>query len=248
MAEETGQPQEEQQEQPQRPDYVPEKFWDKDRSEINIQDLASSYNALESKLGQRTEDLSKSVREDIEKERLSTVPTNGYELVTPDIPEGVEVNLEPDLPIVQWWNEFAQDKGLSQEDFNKGVDAFVNNATASLPNQEAEMQSLGDNGKERVEAVDLWAKKNLTSDGYQALANMATNATNIKAMEEIMNLTKDAPMPNQDTAIDVAPSENDLRAMMQDPKYWDDARKDQGYIDRVTKLYEKKYGTQPAKI
>ena len=77
---------------------------------------------------------------------------------------------------------------------------------------------------------------------------MATNAKNIKAMEEIMNLTKDAPMPKEDTAIDVAPSENDLRAMMQDPRYWDDGRKDQAYIDRVTKLYEKKYGSQPAKL
>tara|TARA_Y100000296_G_scaffold75877_1_gene96017 strand:- start:197 stop:940 length:744 start_codon:yes stop_codon:yes gene_type:complete len=247
MAEETGQPQETQ-EKVERPEYIPEKFWDTDRSEPNVEALGSSYKALESKLGQRTEELGKSIREDIEKETKSNIPTNGYELVTPDIPEGVEVNLDPELPLVGWWNEFAQKKGLSQDDFNDGVKAFVDNAVADIPNIDTEIQSLGDNGKQRVEAVDLWAKKNLSSDAYKSVSNIATSANNIKVLEEIMNLTKDSPMPNEDMAIDVAPSENDLRSMMRDPRYWDDARKDQGYIDRVTTLYEKKYGTEPAKL
>ena len=157
MADETGQPQETQ-ETVERPEFIPEKFWDADRSEPNVEALGSSYKALESKLGQRTEELGKSIREDIEKETKSNIPTNGYELVTPDIPEGVEVNLDPELPMVGWWNEFAQNKGLSQDDFNAGVKAFVDNAVADIPNIDTEIQSLGDNGKERVEAVDLWAK------------------------------------------------------------------------------------------
>ena len=247
MAEETGQPQETQ-ETVERPEYIPEKFWDTDRNEVNVEALGSSYKSLESKLGQRTEDLGKSIREDIENNIKSNIPKNGYELVTPDIPEGVEVNLNPELPLVEWWNEFAQNKGLSQDDFNAGVKAFVDNAVNDIPNKDSEILSLGDNGKERVEAVDLWAKKNLTTDGYKSVANIATTADNVKALEEMMNLTKDRPMPSEDTAIDVAPSENDLRSMMRDPRYWDDARKDQGYIDRVTKLYEKKYGTEPAKL
>ena len=73
-------------------------------------------------------------------------------------------------------------------------------------------------------------------------------ASKLVALESLMNLAKDVPMPKEGMAVDVAPSENDLRSMMRDPRYWDDARKDQGYIDRVTTLYEKKYGTEPAKL
>ena len=42
---------------PQRPEYVSEKFWNADTSEVNLEDLASSYNSLEKKLGSRTEEL-----------------------------------------------------------------------------------------------------------------------------------------------------------------------------------------------
>ena len=50
------------------------KFDDADRKEVNLENLASSYNALEKKLGSRTEDLSKQVRQDLEQERLGKTP------------------------------------------------------------------------------------------------------------------------------------------------------------------------------
>ena len=55
-------------------------------------------------------------------------------------------------------------------------------------------------------------------------------------------------LSKEDTKIDVDASEDDLRAMMRDPRYWDDTRRDNAYISRVTKLYEQKYGTAPAKL
>ena len=69
-----------------RPEYVQEKFWDADNNKVNVENLASSYNTLEQKLGSRTEDLSKQIRSDIEKERLSNVPES-YKLNVPEIPQ-----------------------------------------------------------------------------------------------------------------------------------------------------------------
>ena len=91
MAEDNGQPQE-QQEQTDRPEYISEKFWDKDRGEVNIEALGSSYKSLETKLGQRTEELTRNIREDFEKERLGKVPES-YELSSPEMPENIDVNL-----------------------------------------------------------------------------------------------------------------------------------------------------------
>ena len=54
-----------------------------------------------------------------------------------------------------------------------------------------------------------------------------------------MKLTKDAPMPQTETRIDVEPDKIDLRSMMADPRYWKDGEKDPAYIRKVTDLYEK---------
>ena len=57
-----------------------------------------------------------------------------------------------------------------------------------------------------------------------------------------MKLTKDAPMPTTETAIEAAPSIEDLRSMMQDPRYWKDGQRDPAYINKVAALFEKYYG------
>ena len=57
-----------------KPEFVQDKFWDADRKEVNLENLASSYNALEKKLGSRTEDLSKQIRTDLEQEKLQNLP------------------------------------------------------------------------------------------------------------------------------------------------------------------------------
>ena len=226
---------------PQRPEYISEKFWNTDTNEVNLEDLASSYNSLEKKLGSRTEELSKQIREDIEKERIANTPKE-YELFQPEIPEGVSIEVNKDIPLLQWWEETARKKGLSQEEYNDGIKKFVDNQIAALPVLEEEKQQLGENATQRIEAADLWAKKNLSSDAYSAASNLASTAAGVKVIEELMKLTKDAPMPTTETAIEAAPSLEDLRSMMQDPRYWKDGQRDPAYINKVAALFEKYYG------
>tara|TARA_B100000131_G_scaffold297710_1_gene316713 strand:- start:404 stop:1153 length:750 start_codon:yes stop_codon:yes gene_type:complete len=225
-----------------KPDYVQDKFWDADKKEVNIENLSSSYNSLESKLGSRTEDLTKQIRTDLEAERLKNVPET-YKLNVPEI-ENTSVKVSEDMPIVQWWNKTAKDAGLSQEQYDSGVKAFVDNAVANLPNVDLERQKLGDNGKERIEAASMWSKKHLSPDGYSAIANMASTAEGVKAIEEIMNLTKDTNIPTTQTQIDVSANADDLKTMLNDPRYWDSSRRDPAYVRRVTELYEKAYKGQ----
>ena len=95
-----------------KPEYVQDKFWDADRKEVNLENLASSYNALEKKLGSRTEDLSKQIRTDIEQERLRSTPEE-YKVNLPELPENVDVTVSDDMEIVQWWKETAKKKNQS---------------------------------------------------------------------------------------------------------------------------------------
>lgn len=223
-----------------KPEFVQDKFWDVDRKEVNLENLASSYNALEKKLGSRTEDLSKQVRQDLEQERLGKVPEE-YKVNVPELPENVDVSVSDDMEIVQWWKDTAKQNGLSQEQFDEGVKVFIDNAMATLPDVNAEMQKLGDNSKERVEAAELWSKKNLSPESYNTFSSIASTAEGVKAIEEIMKMTKDSPMPTTPTQVSVTPDLGDLKSMMNDPRYYDSNKRDDSYIKRVTELYEKAY-------
>ena len=226
-----------------RPEYVQEKFWNAEKGEVNIENLASSYNSLESKLGSRTEDLTKQIRTDIENEKLQNVPEE-YKLNVPELDGNVSLDISNDMPIVQWWNQTAKSAGLSQEQYDEGVKVFVDNAIANLPNSDLEVQKLGDAGRERVEAAELWSKKHLSPEAYNAISGFAATAEGVKALEEVMKLTKDSNMPTTQTQVDVTADIDDLKSMLKDPRYWDSSRRDPAYVKRVTELYEKAYKGQ----
>tara|TARA_B110000285_G_scaffold30375_1_gene31068 strand:- start:2043 stop:2807 length:765 start_codon:yes stop_codon:yes gene_type:complete len=224
------------------PEYIPTKFWDVDRNEVKVEELGASYKALESKLGMRTEELSKQIREDLEGERKSSVPES-YEIRLPEgLPEDIQIDVDPEQPLIQEWQQICKDNGLSQDIFDKGVSAFVNNEINGLPNIQEEMQELGDNAKSRVEAADLWSRKYLSNDAYTTIANLASTAEGVKAIEELMSLNKSSPLPNANTVIDVELDDNDLKSMMADPRYWDPSRRDPAFVARVTGLFQKKHG------
>jgi len=143
------------------------------------------------------------------------------------------------MGIVKWWDQTAKDSGLSQEQYDAGVKAFVDNAVSNIPNHDLEVQKLGDRGKERVEAAAMWSKKHLTPDSYSTVSKIASTAEGVKAIEEIMKLNKDTNMPTQNTQVDMSATQDDLKAMINDPRYWDSGKRDPGYVRRVTELYEK---------
>ena len=92
-----------------KPEYVQDKFWDENTKQVNIENLASSYNSLESKLGSRTEDLTKQIRTDLEAEKLKNVP-EAYKLNVPEM-ENTKLTISEDMPIVKWWGETAKSAG-----------------------------------------------------------------------------------------------------------------------------------------
>tara|TARA_Y100001938_G_scaffold93430_1_gene128066 strand:- start:223 stop:972 length:750 start_codon:yes stop_codon:yes gene_type:complete len=224
-----------------RPEYVPEKFWDTDRNEIKVEELSASYNSLEKKLGMRTDELSKQIRTDIEQEAKTAVPEK-YEIVMPEIPKEINVEVNEEQELLKEWSNICRENHLSQDVFNRGVNAFVNNEIAGLPDMKAEMEVLGDNAKSRLEAAELWTKKYLSNEAYDTMSKLASTADGVKAIEEIMNITKSKPLPNANTVVDAELDETDLRSMMNDPRYYDPSKRDEAYYNKVTKLYEKKYG------
>ena len=90
----------------------------------------------------------------------------------------------------------------------------------------------------------MWSKKHLSPDAYNAISSFASTADGVKALEEVMKLTKDSSMPTAPTQVDVAATMDDLKSMLNDPRYYDSARRDPAYVRRVTELYEKAYNSK----
>lgn len=89
---------------------------------------------------------------------------------------------------------------------------------------------------ETARQVSAWGKANLPEQVYRALSS---SPEGVMAMERMMASGEPAmgrvPQPK-----DEAPSEGELKRMMQDPRYW--KNRDPAYIDKVSAGFRRLYG------
>lgn len=229
----------------ERPEYLPEKFWNAESNAPNVEGLAKSYSELEKKFSQRASAL----KEELMSERPEGVPESidGYEFKMPEIqniPEGWDVSMQEDDPMLNWWKETAYERGLTQDEFQEGIDKYFDLHFGGLPSREAELNALGDNAQARIDKVDMWLNKNLNEDEYNAIADFAVTADAIQVLEKIIGIEQSEPslsgFGEEPSTGNV--SEDKLRAMMDDPRYWKPGEVDDAYRQQVTEAWQKHYG------
>lgn len=234
---------------PERPEWVPENFWNKDKGEADYEGMAKSWGDLRKKVSMRSDDLEKKVKEDLDKSRLAKRPEKpeSYELRLPEgIPEeGWEWN-EAD-PLVGFARNLAFESGMGQDEFDNLVSAYVESKIAELPDVEAETKRLGEKGQERIERIDNWMKANISPGSYAALSSVSTKAEVIVALEEMM---QKAGAPAFVVGTDLTTGDQEVmsdalvRTWMADPRYWDPRQRDGQFVAKVEKAWQKLY---PAK-
>lgn len=221
----------------QRPDFVPEKFW-KD-GKVDLEGAFTSYKELETRFTTKTEDLLKQLDADRRKG-------------LPDAPEKYEVKLGEDAPVkaedlqghpaIEFWRKTAFEAGLPPEKFNEGVSELVGILTAG-PDLAAEKAALGENADARIHAVGAWAKSKVGDDqeAFSVVQQIGSTAAGIRALEKMMgeaaqSPTGQEPAPPPEITIDK------LREMQNDPRYWDRARRDPAFVKKVDDGFQALYG------
>jgi hypothetical protein len=221
-----------------RPEGIPEKFWDVDNATINSDRLLQSYKELESYNGKRMEDLRASVAEEYVQTRMADRPASvdDYE-VRGDGPVADALDgVDGDDPLLGWWRETAFEAGLSQAQFESGLSAYITRRMADQPNPVEEMAELGENGRVRVDAVEVWSRQNLPAELFPIVAGMCGTANGVKVMEQLINRTTPVNMAAVTGSIaEQAPTKGDIRDMMNDPRYWDPNERDK-YVKEVERL------------
>ncbi len=217
---------------PTRPEWLPEKF-------ENPEAFAKSYSELESKIGQREEDLRTSINQQIQDDFHKNRPASVGEY---KIPETINEELANDNPLFKWWADHAYEQGFNQEQFENGINQYAQFFDSMGPDLEAEKVKLGDNAEARIEAVSAWTNKTFTEGELSAVQQLGATAEGIAVLEKIMAL-QNASSFNSEGTQPASISQEDLDNMMRDPRYWKPGERDQNFVDKVTQGFNKLYGS-----
>lgn len=222
-----------------KPESVPDKFWDNDKKEIRVEALLNSYLALEKRL-------SKMVplpETDDDKKRLQKI------MGLPDSADLYQVNLQSDvIDIDPELNARLHAKGFTNDQVQEIYDLATEKLVPMILEMAAEFQA--DRELERLVkefgGTEKWGiisnqlqefgRKNLPQSAYEGLC---CSYDGVMALYHMMKSGSSSPIAKGGNGSFEALDESGLRTMMQSPKYWRD--RDPAFIAKVSEGFQRLY-------
>ncbi|MEG3618980.1 hypothetical protein V5T82_10985 [Magnetovibrio sp. PR-2] len=211
------------QNKPAMPTWVPAKFWDDEKGEIRTEDLARSYQELEQHL---------------HSQGASNIP---------DAPSAYEIMIDDDLlDVDDEVNQRLFDNGFSQEQAQLVYDLAKEKLLPVIAQMSSQFEEARDaerlhqhfGGQDRFEAarqqLKAWGEANLPPNVYE---NLVSSADGVIAMAEMMQSRE--PALTRNAEFTPGTSEDDLKRMMKDPRYWKE--RDPAFVGRVRDGFKKLY-------
>ncbi len=209
-----------------KPANVPAKFWDPATSEIRTEALLKAY---------------------LELERRSTAQAKPPNLVAeaPASPDQYQItHSHPDLASSPVVNQRLFDAGFTQQQAQLVYDLAHECLLPVLgkTSQQADLSHLQQHfgGEARwaqiAPQLAAWGKKNLPANAYEALASTPDG---VKILHRLM-ASGEPNLGPVAAAKDEAPSEEQLKKMLQDPRYW--KARDPAFIAKVTSGFQRLSG------
>jgi hypothetical protein len=209
----------------ERPDFWPEKFWNKDDSIPDLEGISKSYSELEKKF----------------RAGGHKAPENGeYDIGG--------LGLKDDDPVVKSYVGWAQKYGISQqafEDLAREVTSIgANNIAETRQSMANELEALGPNAKAIVTDMAQWGRGMVnkgiwSADEFTEFTRWGDTAKGIRALQKLRS-TYEGRVPTETLQNDAGGSlsKEELDAMVANPEY----KTNPTYRLKVEKLFEKMYG------
>lgn len=171
-----------------------------------------------------------------------------------DLPEGLDLNLDPEDPLLKSFSEQAKEMGINQEGYNKLVSLYVkqqaDDYAATITNVAEQKKQLGENADQRLGQINQWAKANMDEGLYSKLASSLTTADAVEAVEYLISKARNSALPNA-AAMTHAPavSKADYEEAMAEKDASGQLRymTDPIYRAKVQRMGEQVFGTAPKK-
>jgi hypothetical protein len=224
----------------QRPDFIPEKFWDIDTGNINLEEFGKSYSNLEKYVGGKKDQLRQVVMDELALEAEESTP-EFYEL--PPLPANITEEMIQANPMTDWWGKFCKENSYPQETYEEGINKYVDSFVSNLPDIAKETELLGENAEARLDAVNSWASSFFPPEEYEAVAtSLGATAQGIEALERIMETQRESisrsgvvAQPERALTLD------DVRGMMKDKRYYDSRERDMAFVRKVDDAFSRLY-------
>ncbi len=170
--------------QTERPDWLPEAFWDSEGKAIKAADFKTHIDELAAfKAG-----------EDSRRAAAPETP-EGYQLKLPeglDLGEGVTFQPDEADPMFAFGRSVAHDLGLDQAGFEKLVGSYAQMQVAKARADQAvfqqQVEQLGPKGADRQKAVETWVNAKLGPDAAVLFAGISKFKVGIETLEKVMRL------------------------------------------------------------
>ena len=181
------------------------------------------------------------LKAEIEKERFANRPETKDEYTLPEI-DGVQFS--DDDPLLAFWKDQAHSQGLDQSGFEAGIQAYQQAVANVAPNFDAEMKKLGEDANTRIDAIKAWSDSSLSETAQGYLAQMATTAEGVTAIEELMALSaKSANVVSDQPSVASVPTMEELQELMNSPGYWDHSgKRDMELVRKVEEGFKRLHG------
>ena len=223
-----------------RPDFIPEKFWDIDTGNINIEEFGKSYSNLEKYVGGKKDELRQVVMDELALEAEESAP-EVYEL--PPLPENITEEMIEANPMTDWWGNFCKENAYPQEIFEEGINKYIDSFVDTSPNLELEIKNLGENANARLDAVNSWASSFFSPEEYEVVAtSLGSSAQGVEALERIIESQREGISRSGNVAQpERALTLDDVRSMMKDRRYFDSRERDPSFVRKVDEAFSRLY-------
>jgi len=173
--------------------------WFKADKYKTIDDQAKAYGDLEKRFGS------------------FTGAPESYEAQLSDEMTELGVSIDSDDPLMAKAVEYAKASNMSQEGFNGMVQLYAENLVSEQialdEHKSKQLESLGNNAAQRVDGINKWVDANMDAESAEGLRGVITTAEGVKAIEQLISKTKNAPVAASDTVPAVSVTQTELDAM-----------------------------------
>ncbi len=210
----------------EKPAGLPDKFWDEKNGRVMLEALIEDYNYMASRDENLVEGNNRRLPESYDQ----------YDIRIP------HPFLERDEEVFKRMYEKGFTNDQAQLVYDLASERVIPVLDQLTMNYEAEKQLekltryFGSQGKfdEVSRQISAWARQNLQPEIYDALASTSEGVIALYKM-----MSSNEPVLGRDRDFEEELSEDSLRKMMEDPRYWRD--KDKDYIAKITRGFEKLY-------
>lgn len=180
-----------------RPEHVPEKFWDADKSAVKSDDVIKAYADLEKAHGKLKRD--KGMGDDVP-DAATDYFKDGLDV---DLEDDAVATVAPDDPALKHWADVAHEMGIGQKAAMAAAKNLLGRLYKDAPaplDRDAELESLGKNGQNVVDGVftffeGMEADGSLSENDIEIVGEISKTADGIRFLQKMRNLSGAKPIP-----------------------------------------------------